>query len=291
MDEAIALVIIGAGGHGRAVLDVAVSANRKVLAFIDEGFGWAGHVRRSNYPHADNMDLQSDFAFFVAIGDNSLRQKIVQKTQSEMPNVKQATLIHKTAYVSPYASLSPGCVVMGQAFIGPNCRIDEGYILNTASHIDHDGTMQEFSSLGPKACLGGTVKLGRRSIIAIGATVKHGLEIGDDSLLGAHSYLHQSMPDHSIYKAYQQVFMNIERLEINTSKVRMLRFFDILFSGTALIVLTPILLPVCLLLRITGEGVVFYAQPRIGRNGKVFNLLKFATMLKNSPQIGTEASQ
>lgn len=206
MDDAMPLVIIGAGGHGRAVLDVAASSNRKVLAFIDEALAGQHMLGVPIIAHADDMGLPSDVAFFVAIGDNSLRQKIVKKTQSEMPNVKQATLIHKTAYVSPYASLSPGCVVMGQVFIGPNCRIDEGCILNTASQIDHDGTMLEYASLGPKACLGGTVKLGKRSIVAISATVKHGLEIGDDSLLGAHSYLHQSMPDHSIYKGLPASF-------------------------------------------------------------------------------------
>lgn len=67
----------------------------------------------------------------------------------------------------------------------------------------------------------------------------------------------------------------------------MQRVLDILFSGLALIVLSPLLLPVAIALRLTGEGEVFYAQRRIGRGGKAFNLLKFATMLKNSPNIGT----
>ena len=69
----------------------------------------------------------------------------------------------------------------------------------------------------------------------------------------------------------------------------MLRFLDIMFSASALVVLTPLLLPVCLLLRFTGEGEIFYAQTRIGLNGKTFRLLKFATMLKNSPKIGAGA--
>lgn len=69
----------------------------------------------------------------------------------------------------------------------------------------------------------------------------------------------------------------------------MLRVLDFIFSTVALLVLTPLLLPICLLLRFTGEGEVFYAQTRIGLNGKTFRLLKFATMLKNSPQIGAGA--
>lgn len=67
----------------------------------------------------------------------------------------------------------------------------------------------------------------------------------------------------------------------------MQRLLDILLAGLALIVLSPLLLPVAIALRLTGEGEIFYAQRRVGRHEQVFNLLKFATMLKNSPSIGT----
>jgi lipopolysaccharide/colanic/teichoic acid biosynthesis glycosyltransferase len=67
----------------------------------------------------------------------------------------------------------------------------------------------------------------------------------------------------------------------------MQRFFDVLFSTLALLVLSPLLLPIALLLRLTGEGEVFFLQQRVGKDGRPFNLYKFATMLKNSPNIGT----
>ena len=67
----------------------------------------------------------------------------------------------------------------------------------------------------------------------------------------------------------------------------MQRLFDIVFSGLALLVLMPLLVPVMIILRLTGEGEIFFVQQRIGKNGKPFGLLKFATMLKNSPNIGT----
>lgn len=65
------------------------------------------------------------------------------------------------------------------------------------------------------------------------------------------------------------------------------RFLDIVFSSLALLVLSPLLIPVCIVLRLTGEGEVFFGQNRVGREGKPFKLLKFATMLKNSPNMGT----
>ena len=67
----------------------------------------------------------------------------------------------------------------------------------------------------------------------------------------------------------------------------MQRFFDIVFSTAALLVLSPLLVPVALLLRLTGEGEIFFLQERIGRGGRPFKLFKFATMLKNSPSSGT----
>jgi len=65
------------------------------------------------------------------------------------------------------------------------------------------------------------------------------------------------------------------------------RLFDIFFSGVALVILSPLLLPLIIILRVTGEGEIFFPQSRVGKGGKHFKLYKFATMLKDSPNIGT----
>ena len=67
----------------------------------------------------------------------------------------------------------------------------------------------------------------------------------------------------------------------------MQRFFDIVLSGLALAILSPIFLFVILVLRWTGEGEVFFLQERVGRRGEIFMLYKFVTMLKDSPNTGT----
>ena len=157
------IVIIGAGGHGRAVLDVALSSGRKVLAFIDGAKAGQSMLGVPIIARAGGLALPHDCAFFVAVGDNSLRQSMVKKTRQELLGREAATLIHSSAYVSPSASLAPGSIVMANAFVGPNCTIGEGCILNTGSQIDHDGVMEAFASIGPKACLGGAVKVGVRA--------------------------------------------------------------------------------------------------------------------------------
>ncbi len=65
------------------------------------------------------------------------------------------------------------------------------------------------------------------------------------------------------------------------------RFFDFIFSMAGLILLSPLLIPVIIILRFTGEREVFYFQKRMGYKNREFAIWKFATMVKNSPSIGT----
>jgi lipopolysaccharide/colanic/teichoic acid biosynthesis glycosyltransferase len=67
----------------------------------------------------------------------------------------------------------------------------------------------------------------------------------------------------------------------------MQRLFDIIFATLALVVLSPLLIPISALLRLSGEGEIFFTQSRAGKSGNFFGLFKFATMLKDSPNIGS----
>jgi lipopolysaccharide/colanic/teichoic acid biosynthesis glycosyltransferase len=65
------------------------------------------------------------------------------------------------------------------------------------------------------------------------------------------------------------------------------RFLDIVVATIALVILSPLLIPISIILKLSGEGEIFYFQERIGFKNSVFNIWKFATMLKNSPNMGT----
>ncbi len=65
----------------------------------------------------------------------------------------------------------------------------------------------------------------------------------------------------------------------------MIRFFDVLFSSIAIIILLPFMIPIMIGLKLTGEHDIFYGQERVGKGGKTFKLWKFATMLRNSPNL------
>ena len=63
------------------------------------------------------------------------------------------------------------------------------------------------------------------------------------------------------------------------------RIFDILSSTIALVILSPLLIPLVIGLKLTGEGYIWYFQERVGFKNKLFNIFKFATMLKDSPNM------
>ena len=65
----------------------------------------------------------------------------------------------------------------------------------------------------------------------------------------------------------------------------MIRFFDIIFSLLGIIILLPFMIPIIILLKLTGEHDIFYIQKRIGVGEKEFGLYKFATMLRNSSKM------
>lgn len=67
----------------------------------------------------------------------------------------------------------------------------------------------------------------------------------------------------------------------------MQRMLDLILAAIALLVLSPLLLAIMVVLRFTGEGEIFYTQPRVGKDGRLFGLKKFATMLKDSPNLAT----
>lgn len=63
------------------------------------------------------------------------------------------------------------------------------------------------------------------------------------------------------------------------------RFCDIFFATLAILILSPILVPIAIALRLTGEGYIWYFQERVGYKNRIFNIWKFATMLKDSPNM------
>lgn len=193
------LIIIGAGGHALAVLD-AVNSNYSIeIVFV----GLPNeHLNNGNYEIIDNInDLvhRDNDVYFVAVGDNYKRQKIVKELIESNAKIKFATIVHASAYVSKLATIYPGSLVLGGAHVGPAAVLQRHSLLNSRCSIDHECVIEEFASIGPGAVLGGNVTVGARSVIAMSACVHQGVNCGEDTILGANSFANSDLGCSSIY--------------------------------------------------------------------------------------------
>ena len=189
------LFIFGAGGHACSVASIAISLNYKIIAFIDEN---SLHSTLLDIPVISQKEFLSRYKneyFFIASGDNFVREKLVIKYKKILKNVKFPCLIHPSSVISHRCIIGEGSIVMPNVTIGPNSVVGKFCIINTNSSIDHDCNLNDFSSIAPGVVAGGNVKIGQGSAISIGAVIKHGITIAGDVVVGAASYVNKNIYD------------------------------------------------------------------------------------------------
>ena len=192
------LVIVGAGKHAVSVANVALSAGYTIKRFVDKyknGLNLLGYEIIGDLSELDNID---NYSFAIAIGDNADRERTHKELTLAMPNMHFPPLVHSSAVVSFFTKIGDGAVLMPKAIVGPNSKVGRFCLINTQASIDHDCLMYDYSSLAPAAVTGGAVTIGLRSAVSIGATIKHGIKIGDDSVVGANSYLNKDLPNNQV---------------------------------------------------------------------------------------------
>jgi sugar O-acyltransferase (sialic acid O-acetyltransferase NeuD family) len=189
------IVIIGSGGHAVSVASVAMSVGYQIHKFVDSkrnGEKLLGIAIVATVVDAlENEKLE----LAIAIGDNYVRSNVFNELKKLNCETRFPAIIHKSAVVSEFCSIDCGTVVMPNSVIGPNTRVGQFCIINTQSSVDHDCVMDDFSSLAPGAVTGGSVRIGLRSAISIGATIKHGVTIGNDTVVGGKSYVNKTLPE------------------------------------------------------------------------------------------------
>lgn len=187
------IIIFGASGHGSVVLDcIEKEGKYKVAGFIDSFKKTGSYV--NEYPIlgteddlTDIIDKYDIYGGIVAIGDNWIRNTVVEKIKKISPHFKFVSVLHPNAEVGKDVQVGDGSVIMPGVVVNANSYIGHFCILNTNSSLGHDGFMQNFSSLAPKACTGGNLNLGKYSAICLGANVINAISIGNHTVVGAGS--------------------------------------------------------------------------------------------------------
>lgn len=190
------LAILGASGHGKVVADTALAAGWQHVVFFDDA--WPSNSALGPWQVIGNMQsLLSRATEFdgviVAIGNCRIR---AEKHRSlKLAGAHAATIIHPRAWVSPYASVGAGSVVMAAAVVNMDVRIGEAGIINTGATVDHDCWLDDAVHISPGAHLSGNVRVGAASWIGVGAAVRQGVVIGSGVLVGAGAVVVKPIPD------------------------------------------------------------------------------------------------
>lgn len=190
------LAILGAGGHGKVVGDIALSAGWRVVDFYDDAF--------PDKKLMDDLSIQGSFdsllemadmydGFHVAIGDNRVRLKILNQLLNL--NLPCPKIIAPSAVISPTVKIGTGVSVMPNVVVNSKTIVGNGAILNTSCSVDHHCEVAAGVHIGPGAHLAGDVSIGVCSLVGISSTIIQGKVIGDNTIIGAGSVVISDIPN------------------------------------------------------------------------------------------------
>lgn len=193
------LVIIGAGGHGKVVADIAESLGRyDDILFLDDK---SESQTVLDYPVVGDSTKAAEYTdqaeFIVAIGNDVIRENMMCNLCSK--GVHVATLVHPKATVSRHAKMGVGTVVMAGAVINPDSVIGRGCIINTGATVDHDCMVGDYVHVAVGSHLCGTVRIGSHTWIGAGATIKNNIDICDGCTIGAGAVIVKDIEEAGIY--------------------------------------------------------------------------------------------
>jgi len=192
------LVIVGAGGHGRVVLDIFRSNHQfEVAGFLDSNLAL-------HHQKVDGVEVLGDLSLIgrfvelgvggavIAIGDNHIRQMYAETLVKA--GVSLVCAIHPSASIADNAQVGKNVVIAAGANICAHVRIEDSAILNTGCIIDHESQIGAGVHICPGVRMAGHVQVKPSAFVGIGATVIQNVTIGEAAVVGAGAVVISDVP-------------------------------------------------------------------------------------------------
>ncbi|MEY8848621.1 acetyltransferase [Psychroserpens sp. XS_ASV72] len=193
------IVIYGASGHGKMIVDIIQKNNDyNLIGFIDS----YKPVNSTVYGHKviGNLDAFSILikkfnieAMAIGIGDNDLRLRIYKDIKKIAPKIAFVPIVHPNAILAEDVVVPEGAVLMAGAIVNANAKIGKFCVINTKASLGHDSKMSDFSTLASGATVAGNVSIGYCSTICLSASISQGVSIGDYTTIGGSSLVLKSI--------------------------------------------------------------------------------------------------
>jgi len=191
--------VIGYSGHGFVATDILQQCGYTVNSYCDQEkknynpFSLQYLGKESDPVAAEWLQHNS---YFIAIGDNSIREKVYMQLVGAVGNPVNA--IHPATVIASSVELQHGIMIAAGSVINPLSKIGIGVICNTSCSIDHECIVGDFAHIAPGAILCGNVTVGKRSFIGAGSVIRQGITIGNDVMIGAGCVVVKDVPDNMV---------------------------------------------------------------------------------------------
>lgn len=193
------IAIVGAGGHGRVVVDCLRlrHGDSVALGLYDDRWREIGEV--DGVPvlgSVDDLFASADWpTAFVAVGENAVRRAIAERIVTS--GRRLATVVHPHTSISPRAEIGAGTIAVAGCVANAGARVGQGVILNTLSSVGHDGVVEDYAQIAPGVNLGGGSVIERGAFLGMGVKVVPLVRVGAWSIVGAGSVVLRDLPPRS----------------------------------------------------------------------------------------------
>jgi UDP-perosamine 4-acetyltransferase len=194
------VVVIGAGGHAKVLIDILVLGGIQVLGVTDPNTDRAGEMLSGvSILGSDQalMEFEPESLRLVngigSTADTRLRQSVFEHLTDK--GYRFDVAVHPKAIVAQEVMLGEGAQVMAGAIIQPGVRVGVNCIINTGAVVDHDCVIGDHVHVAPGAVLSGNVSIGDGSHIGCGGTVMQSIQIGAGSVIGAGAVVTMNVDD------------------------------------------------------------------------------------------------
>ena len=179
-------ILIGAGGHARAVVEGLQASGEVLAAYVDSApADWLPGIRRI----ASDAEVDTESARII-VGLGGLRIHQLERRLAILDDyirrgAEAPAVVHPRAIVSRTAELAAGVQVLAGAIIQPNTKIGRGVIVNTGAIVEHDSVVEEGTHVAPGAVVLGGCRVGRFAIVGTRAVVLPGKAVPDVTIVRA----------------------------------------------------------------------------------------------------------